>query len=447
MGRDEVAAEVRALLDGYKDPAILLDERYRIIAANRVYRDYYAALDVVGKRCFEVSHRNTVPCDQAGEICPLQSCKLTGTPQRVLHIHHNPVGAEYVDVEIHPLTDDEGRLLYCLEILRPTRVASALPADHGMVGCSSAFHRMLELLQRVASSEAVALLLGESGTGKELVAQAIHDQSGRRDGMFVPVECSGLTESLFESELFGHEKGAFTGAYGRRRGLVEAASNGTLFLDEVGDIPLHLQVKLLRLLETGTFRRVGSVEPTQANFRLICATHRDLQQMVREGSFREDLYYRISVFPIPLPPLRERIDDLPMLAESLLRRISRERHLQLSKAALDCLSRYDFPGNIRELRNILERASLMADGDAILPRHLAGLCDARSLPGEIDESGAETILPLAEVERRYLRRVLARHPVDRGELARRLGISERTLFRKLKRLRNVDENDRQGSGE
>src|SRR5512133_2715734 len=180
---------------------------------------------------------------------------------------------------------------------------------------------------------------------------------------FVAVECSGLTETLFESEMFGYEKGAFTGAAGRKVGLVEAVRGGTLFLDEVGDIPLSLQVKLLRLMEAGTYRRIGGLEPLRADFRLIAATHRDLAQMVREGTFRQDLYFRINVFPIQLPPLRERMEDLPMLVASLLSHLNATRKITLGEEAMAALMRHDFPGNVRELRNILERALIMADGN------------------------------------------------------------------------------------
>ena len=240
----------------------------------------------------------------------------------MLHLHHTPRGEEHVDVELTPIIGASGKIEYFVERMLTVREASSFPAESGLVGKSPAFNRMLELVRRVAPSGTTALLLGESGTGKELVAQAIHQQSGREQGPFVVVECSGLTETLFESELFGYEKGAFTGANQRKIGLVESAAGGTLFLDEVGDIPLSLQVKLLRLLETGTFRRVGGVETLRADFRLIAATHRDLKDMVEHGSFRRDLYYRLSVFPIHLPALRERREDIALLAETLLTRLA-----------------------------------------------------------------------------------------------------------------------------
>ncbi len=209
-------------------------------------------------------------------------------------------------------------------------MAQSAPSASGLIGRTAAFQEMLELVARVGSSQAAVLLLGESGTGKELVARAIHEASTRASGPLVVVDCARLPETLFESELFGHEKGAFTGAQAAKSGLVEAASGGTLFLDEVGDIPLPMQVKLLRLLESGTYRRVGCTEPRRADVRLVSATHRDLQTMVTDGRFREDLYYRLSTFPIDLPPLRERQGDIPLLVTSLLSRVAPTRRLSLA---------------------------------------------------------------------------------------------------------------------
>jgi DNA-binding NtrC family response regulator len=262
-----------------------------------------------------------------------------------------------------------------------------------------------------------------------LVAQAVHNASKRAKEPFVAVDCSGLTESLFESELFGYEKGAFTGATQRKYGLVESASGGTLFLDEVGDIPLSLQVKLLRLLETGTYRRVGGIEPLRADFRLISATHRDLKKMVEQESFRKDLYYRISTFPIHLPSLTERREDIPLLSATLLTRINPERKQKLNSNALEKLEAYNFPGNIRELRNILERASLMTDGDTIMPEHITM---EYMEPQPPEKHISQAIIPLEQAEQQYLQWAASQFEGDRRALAVKLGISERTLYRKLK---------------
>jgi transcriptional regulator with PAS, ATPase and Fis domain len=421
--------ELISFLEAHPDAQIVMDADYRILAANAAYRRIYGGdRDVVGQACYAVSHGYSRPCDECGESCPLAASRASGEPHRVLHLHHTPRGEEHVDVELTPIVGASGEIEHFVERMTTVREASSLPAASGLVGKSPAFNRMLELVRRVAPSNTAALLLGESGTGKELVAQAIHQQSGREHGPFVVVECSGLTETLFESELFGYEKGAFTGANQRKIGLVESASGGTLFLDEVGDIPLSLQVKLLRLLETGTYRRVGGVETLRADFRLIAATHRDLKAMVEHGSFRRDLYYRLSVFPIHLPALRERREDIALLAETLLTRLAPGRAYTLSDAARARLQAYDYPGNIRELRNLIERALLMADGDTVLAEHLPA-----ELTKDVTEGmpGVDAIVPLEAAERRYLQWALAHHGGDRKSLAAQLGISERTLYRKL----------------
>ena len=432
--------EITGLLNAYDDPAILLDRHYRIVTANRAYRDAYGEGQPLGQRhCYEVSHGFDVPCDEAGEDCPLKASLNNGEPQRVLHIHHTPGGEEHVDVETHPVRDESGEIVYFLEILHHAKAASPEPRGNGLVGRSPAFNHMVGLVERVAPTETAVLLLGESGTGKELVAKALHDDSHRASGPFVPVECSGLTETLFESELFGHEKGAFTGAHYRKAGLVEAAEGGTLFLDEVGDIPLPLQVKLLRLLETRTYRPVGSVETKKADFRLVCATHQQLDALVADGRFREDLYYRISPFPIHLPALRERPEDVPLLAETLLQRLDSNQGHTLSDEAKACLRSYPFPGNVRELRNLLERAIILADGHTLLPDHFPGVCDRAESAAAEDGPLPGEIIPLKEMEHRYLEWALAHTGGDRGELAERLGVSERTLYRKLREAREEAE--------
>ena len=428
--------EITGLLDILKQPAVILDANFSIQAANKAYRREYGDKQPVHHRhCYEVSHHYAVPCSEAGEDCPLKKSQVSGQPQRVLHLHHTPRGQEHVDVETFPIRNAKGEIIYFVEVMQSSHRASAKPSERGLVGHSPAFNRMLHMIERVAPSHANVLLQGESGTGKELVALALHEASTRAKAPFVPVDCSGLTETLFESELFGHEKGAFTGAHERTHGLVEAARGGTLFLDEAGDIPLGLQVKLLRLLETGRYRRVGGVEPIKADFRLVTATHRNLKSMVESGQFRQDLYYRISTFPIRLPALRERREDLPLLINSLLARVAGEQQLGMHPAALDCLMAYDFPGNIRELRNILERASLLCDGEVILPEHLPEECAEAQPQPAISTPFGPDLIPLDEVEQRYLRWALARAPLDKRELAQRLGLSERTLYRKLEALR------------
>jgi len=430
--------ELVSYLESLAEPHILFDRDYRILAANAAYRQQYGpGRSVIGRTCYEVSHHFHVPCNQAGESCPLARSRESGQRERVLHLHHTPKGEEYVNIELTPLLDGEGRQACFVEKMAPLPAAQG-PADaQSLIGRTPAFQRMLALVARVAPAQASVLLLGESGTGKELVARAVHAASPRAARPLVAVDCSSLPENLFESELFGHERGAYTGANAARAGLVEAASGGTLFLDEVGDIPLTMQVKLLRLLESGTYRRVGSNELRHADIRVVSATHRDLDRMVGEGRFREDLYYRLSTFPIHLPALRERREDIALLAAALLGRVAPARGLTLAPQALQLLQAQDYPGNVRELRNLLERAALLCDGLVLEAGHVReALQSGRRPPAR---AGTPSAAPppaasLASLEKAALQQALATHRGSRAELAARLGISERSLYRRLKGL-------------
>ena len=442
-----VLPELVSFLEGLPEPHILFDRRYRILAANAAYRRQFSPQgSVVGRTCYEVSHRFAVPCDQAGESCPLARALESGQRARVLHLHHTPQGEAYVDIELSPLRDGAGELAWFIEKMEPlpgaTPGASGAPGET-LVGRSPAFRRMLERVARVGPAGAAVLLLGESGTGKELVARAVHDASARAGRPLVVVDCASLPETLFESELFGHEKGAFTGAVGARPGLVEAASGGTLFLDEVGDIPLPMQVKLLRLLESGTYRRVGSTELRRADLRIVSATHRDLAAWVADGRFRQDLFYRLSTFPIRLPPLRERGEDIEPLAVALLARVAPGRALMLTPQALARLRAYPFPGNVRELRNVLERAALASDGDRLDVPQVDEALAAACITGTPTPVDGPMPLPAAlrrrqaPVDGAALLARLQRGAVSRAELARELGVSERTLYRRLRALRGA----------
>jgi len=435
--------ELVSYLEGLPEPHILFDRQYRILAANAAYRRHFAPRgSVVGRTCYEVSHRYAVPCDQAGESCPLARARESGQRERVMHLHHTPQGEAYVNIELVPLRDSSDEQAWFVEKMEPLRVAQGEPAAQGLIGRAPAFQQMLELVARVGPSRASVLLLGESGTGKELVARAVHEASPRASAALVVVDCASLAETLFESEVFGHERGAFTGASAAKVGLVEAASGGTLFLDEVGDIPPGMQVKLLRLLESGTYRRVGSTELRRTDVRVVAATHRDLPAMVADGHFREDLYYRLATFPIQLPALRERAEDIPLLAAALLARVAPERRLALSAGALQRLAEHAFPGNVRELRNVLERAALLCDGTVVERTHVERALGAAPRAGQRVPPAVATSTQgtrpaarsLREIETETLREQLAAHRGSRAELARHLGISERSLYRKLRAL-------------
>jgi len=286
----------------------------------------------------------------------------------------------------------------------------------------------LDLARTVAPTDSTALITGETGTGKELVARAIHHWSPRADRAFVAVNCAALAETLLESELFGHEKGAFTGAVAQRRGRFELAHGGTLFLDEVGEMSPALQAKLLRVLQDGTLERVGSTKTVTVDVRVIAATNRDLAQMVAARTFREDLFYRLSVFPIHLPPLRERPSDILSLAEHVLRQVTRrlgKRITGFSKEAVSLLREYWWPGNIRELQNVVERAVILCQEERILPAHL-------NLASASPASAAAGPKTLKELEREAILSTLTTCQGNRREAAEQLGIGLRTLYARLK---------------
>jgi two-component system, NtrC family, response regulator AtoC len=303
----------------------------------------------------------------------------------------------------------------------------------GFVGDSSAIERVLETIRQVAPSRATVLVTGESGTGKELAAHAVHQLSPRRRGPFVAVHCAALSPQLLESELFGHEKGAFTGASERRMGRFEQAAGGTLFLDEIGEIDAATQVKILRVLGERVFERVGGNKPINADVRLVAATNRDLAKMVAEGKFREDLYFRLNVVQLHLPPLRERTEDIPLLADHFLREAARENDKparELTSDAMRCLVAYPWPGNVRELRAAIEHGVVMSNGPKITLRDLPATVRSAA-PGTAAMRGPLP-LNLGETEFALMRRALAECKGNRTLAAEKLGISRRTLHRKLR---------------
>jgi len=303
----------------------------------------------------------------------------------------------------------------------------------GIIGDSGQMQEVLSLVRRVAPSDATVLIRGESGTGKELIARALHYASPRAAGPLVKVNCAALAESLLEAELFGHEKGAFTGAVASRKGRFELADGGSLFLDEIGDLPAHLQVKLLRVLQEREFERVGSSRPIKVDVRLLAATHRNLEALVREGRFRDDLYYRINVVTIMLPPLRERREDLPPLIEHFLR-VFAEKNGKivrgLTREAREALLRYDYPGNIRELENLMERAVVLTRDEVIGTEDLPL---ALETPASDSGDAAGLVAAVEGLERRMIREALAKADGTQTRAAELLGISERVLRYKLKK--------------
>ena len=309
----------------------------------------------------------------------------------------------------------------------------------GIIGKCDAMQRVFQHIHKVAPTDSTVLILGESGTGKELVARAVHENSQRRDAPLIAVNCAAIPENLIESELFGHEKGAFTGAVGSRKGLVEAANGGTLFLDEIGELPPTAQARLLRVLQEGEIRRVGSSRTLRVNVRLIAATHRDLLQQVNEAQFRGDLYYRLRVMEIVLPPLRERGEDIIELANFMLDKACRRLNhspMRYAPEAIQAIRDYGWPGNVRELENAVERAVILNDNDVVTPELLA-LNTSQDSPTEPSYEDEDSILQSADLslDDYFLHFVLShQNQLSETELARRLGISRKSLWERRQRL-------------
>jgi transcriptional regulator with PAS, ATPase and Fis domain len=423
-------AVIQSMINAIDKPTIFITPDYIIQAVNQAYKETYKTEVIVGQsKCHEISHENPKPCDEYGEDCPLQQCVSSQRAVSAVHIHATGEGKSYCDILMKPIIDADGITLGFLEILDKINYASSESEKGKMIGSSSIFKSMLNKINRAAQSKIAVLLQGETGSGKELVAQAIHDASPRNEKPFVVIECTGLSESLFESELFGYEKGAFTGATNSKKGLIEVANSGTVFFDEIGDVPLNMQVKLLRLLETQSFRAVGGLKQKRSDFRLVCATHKNLLGLVEKGEFRQDLYYRIAGFPIMLPSLRERAKDIPELVSHFLKH-SEHQNKKFSDNALGKLCGYAFPGNIRELISIIEQSALLANDDTI---HTTDLPDVirQSTSNELPEV---SILTLDEVEYAYLTKLCKEFTGTPDELASLLNVSTRTLYRKLQRF-------------
>lgn len=300
-----------------------------------------------------------------------------------------------------------------------------------LVGIHPSMDVVRRLIAKVAPTQSTVMIRGETGCGKELVARSVHDQSPRADRPFVAVNCGALPENLIESELFGHKKGAFTGADSQREGLFETASGGTVFLDEIGELPLSMQAKLLRVLESGEIRRVGDNQPFKVDVRIVCATHRDLELMVEQGGFREDLMFRINTFEVHLPPLRQRTSDIPQLAVHLFRRFRQDPiddQLLFSPEVMDLLTSHVWPGNVRELANVIEHASILCENPPILAEHLPKQFTDRRLRKELRIMGPMT---LRELEMTAINEAVARHNGNKQAAAEELEISLKTLYNKL----------------
>ena len=447
---------IQSLVEAQEAPTVVVDREYRIVAANAAYCASYGVqpTEIVGRRCHEVSHHSPVPCHLNGEHCPHHEVFSTLKPFDVLHTHYDQHDhPDHVRIKAYPL-QDAGGAAYLMETIHRLAPSAEITCEEmQMVGKAPAFLACIENLTVAARSDAPVLLYGDTGVGKELAARFVHERSARASQPFVELNCAAIPEALTESELFGHERGAFTGCVGRKLGLFEVAHGGTLFLDEIGELPLATQAKLLRVLDTGEFRRVGGQELIRTDAHVIAATNQNLLAMVAEGRFREDLYFRIAGIKVSIPPLRERRADIPALAEALVKRLCK-RSLQpcrLTRDAIERLVRYDYPGNIRELRNILQKAVALSVDGVIGAKHIhlgdhpnghdpisfKGFLPARA--GNNGRGHPPALSPvetpkLREIETRYLEELLKRHGGRRRAVADAMGVSERTVYRRIKQL-------------
>jgi PAS domain S-box-containing protein len=397
----------------------------------------YTADEVIGTRCAEVFRTNL--CDQ---VCPLRLSIASRRPtrNREVYIRARDGRAVPISVSTAPLLTRGGRLLGGVEVFRDLsqivdlkRRLDARYRLSDIIGRSPAMRQIFDLLPLVAPSDSTVLVTGPSGTGKELIARTIHALGPRRKGAFVALNCAAIPETLLESELFGYKRGAFTDARRDKPGRIAAAEGGTLFLDEIGDLPRLTQVKVLRFLQDRVYEPLGSNTSVRANVRVIVATNRDLLALVRAGSFREDLYFRLNVLQIDIPPLCERVEDIALLVDHYVRvfRESTGKPIEgFADDALGLLSQYPFPGNVRELENIVERAFILCQGDRIGVEHLP--------PSVLhaQRAGAPAAVPasLAGAELAAVRAALARHGGNRSRAAAELGIHRTTLLRKLQRF-------------
>ncbi|MBW1935368.1 MAG: sigma 54-interacting transcriptional regulator [Deltaproteobacteria bacterium] len=418
------------------DGVFTVDRHWRITCFNRAAEEITGIprSEALGRRCYEVLRSNI--CKDA---CALQYTIETG--RRVVdlkvHITDKSGGDVPVSVSTALFRNTRGELIGGVETFRDLRQVEHLRKEikkaysfHDIVSKSDKIKQILDILPTIADSESSVLIVGESGTGKELFARAIHNLSKRSEKPFIPINCGGFPETLIESELFGYEAGAFTGATKSKPGRFALAEGGTLFLDEIGDLPLSLQAKLLRVLQEKTYEPLGGVRSLKANVRILAATNRDLEAMVAERTFREDLFYRINVIKLEIPPLKERMEDVPLLIDHFIQQFSALHDKEItgiSPQALNVLMTYDYPGNVRELSNIIEHGCVLSQGSLIqlkdLPSWLHPVTENLKIPSTLQEA-----------ERQFIVAVLKKNKWNRLAAARELGIHKTTLFRKIKRL-------------
>jgi len=427
-----------AILESISDGVFTVDDQWRITSFNRAAEEITGVSreEAVGRPCFEVFRASMCETD-----CALGKTLSTGEPiiNRSAYIIDADGQRIPISVSTALLRDDNGEIIGGAETFRDLSLEETLRREltgrftiGDMVSRSPRMRRIFDVLPQIAAAESTLLIQGETGTGKELLARAVHERSPRCDGPFVAVNCGALPDTLLESELFGYKAGAFTGARKDKQGRFALAAGGTLFLDEIGDVSPALQARLLRVLQEKTYEPLGAESSEKADVRIIAAANRDLAALVKEGAFRQDLFYRIHVLRVELPPLRRRREDIPLLVDHFLSRFNRTRKTavtEVSPEAMAILTAHDYPGNIRELENALEHAAVLCDGDRIEPAHLPEALIGRTAP----ETPAGDMAAASDaVEARTIAAALRRHHGNRTAAARSLGCHKSTLYRKIK---------------
>jgi PAS domain S-box-containing protein len=428
------------ILDSIADGVFTVDEDWRIMSFNRAAERITGVPrgEAIGQRCCDVFRASI--CEGR---CALRETLESGSPIVSKAIYILDAAGRRVPISISTaiLKDAEGKVVGGVETFRDLSMVEELRKELqdkytfvDIIGRSSAMRRLFDVLPDIADSSSTVLLEGASGTGKELFARAIHQLSPRREGPFVAINCGALPDTLLESELFGYKAGAFTDARGDKAGRFALADRGTILLDEIGDVSPAMQAKLLRVLQERVFEPLGSVEPVPVDVRIIAATNRDLSRLVRKGTFREDLYYRVNVVRLELPRLRDRRTDIPLLIDHFVGRLNRLRNKDIagvSEAAMAILMAYDYRGNVRELENIIEHAFVLCRGGLIGPQHLPPALAGPTEGATATRAGAMT---LRDLESLHIAEALRQHGGNRAAAARALGINPSTLYRKAKSL-------------
>lgn len=442
-----------SILNGLSEPLIVINRDYTIDYANKALlcgKAGKVSRDVLGEKCYALLHDRKSPC----EDCPCMKAFSSGKHFRSIRQMGNNGSALQKELRAYPIVDESGQVVRAIEVMHDIPVQPGIapqkkdgasngePEEEntsfcGMIGHSKNMRSLFHMIRIVAPSSATVLIYGESGTGKERVAQAIHEMSPRKHRPFVAIDCGALPENLLESELFGHVKGAFTGAFQNKKGLFEEAEGGTLFLDEIGDTSVVFQSKLLRALQEGEARPVGGTRNVKVNVRLIAATNRSLKEAIAKKTFREDLYYRLAVMPVMLPPLRGRLDDIPLLAEYFIKKytaLNGKEAMVLSKEAAELLLRMPWRGNVRELENVIERGVLVSQTSEISLESLLIEEEVNSLGYSPSTSlFTSTQEAQSKVERERIIESLQQHNGNKSMAARALGISRASFYNKLKR--------------